>query len=80
MWLTYAPIPDKTMTFYGITSLQLDFFSISFFITSLIVGFFSMYVLDTYGLGPGVRMCTAHRAFGGLENGRGGEEGGRSVV
>ena len=61
MWLTYAPIPDKTATFYNITSQQVDFFSISFFITSLIVGFFSMFVLDTCGLGPAVRMCITRR-------------------
>lgn len=63
MWLTYAPIPAKTAAFYNVTSLEVDFFSISFFITSLFVGFFSMFVLDTFGLGPAVRMCLRHRAW-----------------
>lgn len=83
MWLTYAPIPAKTMEFYKITSLQVDFFSISFFITSLVVGFFSMYVLDTRGLGPAVRLCTTHRALARVGSGRGRVRvcgGGRSVV
>ena len=54
MWMTYAPIPGVSMKFYGISSTEVDWFSISFFIVSLIVGFFSMFILDTFGLAPSV--------------------------
>jgi FLVCR family MFS transporter 7 len=50
MWLTYSPIPQYTAEFYGITTDDVDWFSNSYFIASLVVGFISIAVLDICGL------------------------------
>lgn len=50
MWLTYAPIPDYTAAFFGVTIEQVDWFSISFFVVSLLTGFVGIVILDKFGL------------------------------
>jgi len=50
MWLTYAPIPDFVMSFYSISRTDVDWFSVVFFIVSVVVGFVSIFILDTWGL------------------------------
>ena len=57
MWLTFAPIPDRTAVYYNVSVNAVDWFSITYFIVSLVIGFFSIYVLDTYGLKVSVRVC-----------------------
>ena len=56
MWLSYAPIPDITADFYNITLNQVDWFSIIYFITSLVIGLVSIFILDTFGLKVSVRI------------------------
>ena len=55
MWLTYAPIPDYTAAFFGIKLEQVDWFSISFFVVSLLIGFVGIVILDKFGLRVSVR-------------------------
>ncbi len=50
MWLTYAPIPNYTASYYNVPVSSVDWFSMSFFAVSLVVGFFSIFVLDRWGL------------------------------
>jgi len=50
MWLTYAPIPDFVMSFYSISRTDVDWFSVVFFIVSVVVGFVGIFILDTWGL------------------------------
>jgi len=57
MWLTYAPIPNKTATFYDINLNQVDMFSISYFIVSLLIGFIAIWLIEKAGLRFAVRIC-----------------------
>ena len=50
MWLTYSPIPNLAADFYHVSVEQVDWFSTSYFLTSLFVGFISIGVLDVFGL------------------------------
>ena len=50
MWLSFAPIPDYTSAFYGVKLEQVDWFSISFFVVSLLIGFLGIIILDKFGL------------------------------
>ena len=60
MWLTFAPIPNYTAKYYGVETSAVDFFSVVYFIVSLLVGFVSIAVLDMFGLKvsvSGVEWC-----------------------
>jgi len=50
MWLTFAPIPDFTARYYNVPEDNVDWFSVVYFIVSLLMGLFSIVVLDTWGL------------------------------
>ena len=50
MWLTFSPVPTLSASFYHITVGDVDWFSNSYFAASLLVGFFSIWVLDTFQL------------------------------
>ena len=50
MWLSFAPIPNYTAKYYNIETSNVDWFSVIYFIVSLLVGFISIGVLDTFGL------------------------------
>ena len=50
MWLTYAPIPNETAAFYDISVNQVDMFSISYFIVSLLIGFLAIWLIERAGL------------------------------
>lgn len=54
MWLTFSPIPDLTASFYHISVDDVDWFSNSYSVVSFTIGFFSIWVLDTFGLGTAV--------------------------
>lgn len=55
MWLTYAPIPHKTADFYNISLDQVDMFSISYFIVSLLIGFIAIWLIEKAGIRFAVR-------------------------
>ncbi len=50
MWLTFAPIPNYTASYYNVPVSSVDWFSMVFFAVSLVVGFFSIFVLSRWGL------------------------------
>ena len=50
MWLTFAPIPEFSAAFYGVSRSEVDWFSVAFFVVSIIVGFVGIFILDTWGL------------------------------
>ena len=50
MWLSFAPIPNYTARYYNVEVGDVDWFSIIFFLASLVVGFISIAVLDIFGL------------------------------
>lgn len=50
MWLTFAPVPSYAAGYYNISESDVDWFSMAYFVVSLVMGFFSIYVLDTFGL------------------------------
>ena len=58
MWLTFAPVPSYTASYYNITEGDVDWFSMAYFVVSLVTGFVSIYVLDTLGLKVAVRLNT----------------------
>ena len=57
MWLTFAPIPEFTAAYYRVSVDDVNWFSLSFFLVSLVVGLLSIVVLDTAGLRVSVRGC-----------------------
>lgn len=57
MWLTFAPIPEYTASYYRVSVDDVNWFSLIFFLVSLVVGLFSIVVLDTTGLRVSVRVC-----------------------
>ena len=56
MWLTFAPVPSYTASYYNISEDDVDWFSMAYFVVSLVTGFVSIYVLDTLGLKVAVRL------------------------
>ena len=50
MWLTFAPIPNYTASYYNVPVSSVDWFSMIFFAVSLVVGFFSIFILNHWGL------------------------------
>ena len=50
MWLSFAPIPNYTARYYDVEVSAVDWFSIIFFLASILVGFVSIAILDTFGL------------------------------
>ena len=50
MWLTFAPIPNYTAVLYGVGLDLVDWFSIAYFVVSLVIGFGAIAVLDIFGL------------------------------
>ena len=56
MWLTFAPVPSYTASYYNVSEDDVDWFSMAYFVVSLVTGFVSIYVLDTLGLKVAVRI------------------------
>ena len=56
MWLSFAAIPNYTAKYYNIAVSDVDWFSVVYFIVSLLVGFISIGILDVFGLKVSVSM------------------------
>jgi len=50
MWLTFAPVPNFTASYYNVSLSSVDWFSLAYFAFSLVVGFVSIFILNTWGL------------------------------
>lgn len=56
MWLSFSPVPSLTASYYDISLSEVDWFSNSYFIASLLIGFVSIVVLDVFGLRTAVSL------------------------
>ena len=56
MWLSFSPVPSLTANYYDISLSDVDWFSNSYFIASLLIGFVSIVVLDVFGLRTAVSL------------------------
>ncbi|EDV19708.1 uncharacterized protein TRIADDRAFT_32990 [Trichoplax adhaerens] len=54
MWISFASVADVTAEFYNVTSFQVDFLSLTYMIAFLVIGLFSSWLIDTWGLRIGV--------------------------
>lgn len=66
MWITFAAAADTTITFYGITSIQLNMLSMTFMFATVPLGFVATWVLDTYGLRASLLLAAWLNGLGGL--------------
>jgi len=66
MWLTFAPIPDFTARYYNVPEDNVNWFSIVYFIVSLLMGLFSIVVLDTWGLKVSLYLGATFNFIGSL--------------
>ena len=49
-WLTFASIASEAQAYYGVSSLQIDFFSIVYMAAFIVMSLPASYIIDTYGL------------------------------
>jgi len=54
LWISYAPITGLASSFYGVTDLQIGFFSMAFMLAFLPLSIPVSWMLDTWGLRIGV--------------------------
>ncbi|KAL5471602.1 hypothetical protein EMCRGX_G029731 [Ephydatia muelleri] len=50
MWLSYSSVPQYTAHFYGVTLDEVDWFSVIFFVVSVVMGLVTIVILDVVGL------------------------------
>ena len=48
-WLTFAPISSAAMAFYGVSSLSVDLFSVSYMLMYILLTFPASWVIDRWG-------------------------------
>lgn len=66
MWITFAAAADTTITFYGISSLELNMLSMTFMFATVPLGFVASWVLDTFGLKTSLLISAWLNGIGGL--------------
>ncbi|XP_045189927.2 solute carrier family 49 member A3-like [Mercenaria mercenaria] len=66
MWITFAAAADTTITFYRISSLQLNMLSMTFMFATVPLGFVASWVLDTFGLRTSLLISAWLNGLGGL--------------
>jgi len=65
-WLTFASIASAAQDFYKASSLEIDFFSIIYMVIFIIMSIPASYIIDTYGLRPGLLIGAAMTGIFGL--------------
>jgi hypothetical protein len=62
MWITFAPISTQVQATYGVSNLEVSMCSCVFMIVYVFVDSPANYILDTYGIRPGVSLpnCVDH--------------------
>ena len=68
-WLTFAPIAKAAQAVYGVSALQVDFFSIIFLAVFVIFCIPASYVIDTFGIRIGVGIGAVLAGVFGLMKG-----------
>lgn len=56
MWLSYSSVPHFTANFYGVTLDEVDWFSVIFFVVSMVMGLVTIVILDVFGLKAAVSL------------------------
>ena len=65
-WLTFASIASEAQSFYGVSALHIDFFSIIYMVVFIIVSLPASYIIDTYGLKTGLLIGAVMTGLFGL--------------
>lgn len=68
-WLTFAPIAKAAQSVYGVSALQIDFFSIIFLAVFVIFCIPASYVIDTFGIRIGIGIGAVLAGIFGLMKG-----------
>ncbi len=68
-WLTFATIAREAKIVYGVTALQIDFFSLIYMLVFLIVCIPASYIIDTYGIKIGIGIGAVLTGVFGLMKG-----------
>lgn len=54
LWITFAPVTDSAVNFYGVSEISIGILSISFMVVYILVSIPASWVIDTYGLRVGI--------------------------
>lgn len=54
LWITFAPVTDSAVSFYGVSEISIGILSISFMVVYILVSIPASWVIDTYGLRVGI--------------------------
>ena len=65
-WLAFAPIPGPTTEYFGITTNQVDLFSVLFMLVGIPVGFVAIYCVDIIGLRKSIWIAAAFNLAGSV--------------
>jgi len=68
-WLAFAPIAQAAQSFYGVSALQIDLFSIVYLAIFIIFCFPSIYIIDHYGLRTSIGIAAVLVGVCGLTKG-----------
>jgi len=68
-WLSFAPIAKAAQSVYGVSALQVDFFSIIYLAVFVIFCIPASYVIDTFGIRIGIGIGAALAGIFGLMKG-----------
>ncbi len=69
LWITFAPITDEAVRYYGVSDLAIGLLSLSFLIVYILVSIPASWVIDTYGLRVGVGIGAGLTGVFGLMRG-----------
>ena len=68
-WLSFAPIAKAAQAVYGVSALQIDFFSIIYLAVFVIFCIPASYVIDTFGIRIGISVGAVLAGIFGLMKG-----------
>jgi len=68
-WLTFAPIAQVTQSFYGVSALGVDFFSIAFLAVFIVFCIPSSYIINHYSLRKSIGLAAILVSVCGLAKG-----------
>ncbi|XP_028391579.1 solute carrier family 49 member A3-like [Dendronephthya gigantea] len=64
LWITYAPIDDKSAEYYGVSAFKINWLSLVFPIAALPFAMVSAWFIDTYGLRKGILLAAFLNGLG----------------
>ncbi len=69
LWITFAPITNEAVRYYGVSDLKIGILSMCFMIVYLVVSIPASWIIDTYGIRIGVGTGAVLTGFFGLLRG-----------